>query len=71
MKNNGETGVVLSLETDNWTPGNSQGYMTLDWDYDAANISPGQVEAIVLNLSVGGSCPPMSSFNFNIVIIGS
>ena len=71
VKNNGETGVVLSLETDNWTPSNSQNYMTLDWDYDAASISPGQVEAIVLNLSVGGSCPPMSSFNFNIVIIGS
>ena len=71
VKNNGETGVVLSLETENWTPSDLLDYITLEWDYDGASISPGQVETIVLNLSVSGSAPPMSSFNFDIVIIGS
>lgn len=71
VKNNGETGVVLSLETENWSPSDSQDHMTLEWDYDGVSISPGQVVAIVLNLSVDGSAPPMSSFSFDIVIIGS
>ena len=71
VKNSGETGVVLSLETDGWTPGNAQDYMDLSWNYDGASISPGQVKTIVLTLSVSSSCPPMSGFNFNIIIIGS
>jgi hypothetical protein len=71
VKNNGETGVVLSLETENWTPGGSQDHMSLNWDYDGASISAGQVETIMLTLSVSGSAPPMPLFNFDIVIIGS
>jgi hypothetical protein len=71
VKNNGETGVVLSLETDSWTPSNTETYMTLSWDYDGNSISPGQVETVVLTLDVSGSCPPLSGFTFNIVIIGS
>ena len=71
VKNNGETGVVLSLDTDNWTPGTAEDYMDLSWNYNGASISPGQVQTVVLTLSVSSNCPAMSGFNFNIIIIGS
>ena len=71
VKNSGETGVTLSLDTRNWTPSNAPNYMTLTWNYDGTSITPGQIKQITLTLTLSSSCPPMSGFSFNIIIIGS
>jgi len=71
VKNNGEVGVYLSLDTEDWTPSNASNYMSLSWDYSGSSIPDGQVRAIVLTLNVSSDCPAMSDFNFNIIIIGS
>ncbi len=71
VKNNGDTNVFLSLDTENWSPENATDYMNLYWNYDGTSIPPGQVRSIVLTLSISGSCPAMSEFNFDILIIGS
>ena len=70
-KNQGDIGVVLSLFTENWTPDNAANYMELGWDYNGASISPGEVRSIVLTLHVDSNCQGISSFNFNIIIVGS
>jgi len=71
VKNDGDTGVVLSLETDGWDPTDASDYMDLVWNYDGTSILPGQVRTINVTLSVSEDCPAMSGFNFNIIIIGS
>ena len=71
VKNQGDIGIVLSLFTENWTPDNAANYMELSWDYNGVSISPGEVRSIVLTLLVDSNCPAISSFNFNIIIVGS
>lgn len=71
IKNNGDAGVVLSLETENWTPSNAANYMSLTWNYDGNTIDTGQVKRVTLTLSVDGDCPALSGFGFDIVIVGS
>ena len=70
-KNQGDIGVSLSLFTENWIPDNAANYMELSWDYNGASISPGEVRSIVLTLLVDSNCQGISSFNFNIIIVGS
>jgi hypothetical protein len=71
IKNNGDVGVTLSLTTENWSPSNAANYMSLSWNYDGSTISPGQEKQVTLTLNVSADCPALSSFGFNIVIIGS
>lgn len=71
VKNNGDSGVVLSLQTENWSPASADDYMSLSWSYDGSTLQSGQVLEIILTLSVSADCPEMSSFSFDIVIVGS
>ena len=71
VRNNGDTSVVLSLNTDNWSPSNAQEHMTLTWNYSGNQVSSGQVVRLDLTLSVSGSCPALPSFDFDIVIVAS
>jgi hypothetical protein len=71
IKNNGDTNVVLSLATENWTPSNADDYMSLTWNYNGSAIGPGQVREVRLTLNVDSDCPALSGFGFDIVIIGS
>jgi hypothetical protein len=71
IKNNGDTGVILSLGTENWNPSSASDYMSLTWNYNNAAINPGEVRQVTLTLSVDGNCPELSGFGFDIVIIGS
>jgi hypothetical protein len=71
VKNNGDTSVVLSLSTENWSSSTAQNNMVLSWDYDGSLIQPYEVKAVTLTLNVDPDCPELSSFGFDIVIIGS
>jgi hypothetical protein len=71
VKNNGDTNVIISLTTENWSSSNAQSNMDLSWNYDGSNIEPNEVVPVTLILSVDSGCPEMSSFGFDIVIIGS
>ena len=71
VKNNGDAGVVLSLQTESWSPASASDYMSLTWGYDGDTLQPGQSLEVVLTLSVSAECPEMSGFSFDIVIVGS
>lgn len=71
VRNNGQTDVVISLETENWTSQTAYNYMSVSWDYGGSVISPGGVVEVRLELSVDSDCPALTSFGFDIVIIGS
>ena len=71
VKNAGDSNIILSLDTGNWTPSNVSSYSSVTWDYDGSQISPDQVEHIVITLSVDSGSPAFSGFNFDLIIIGS
>ena len=71
IKNNGDTNVMLGLDTDSWIPAICESYSTLSWNYDNSDLSPGEVREVILNLEVDPDCPATDVFNFDIVIIGS
>jgi hypothetical protein len=71
VKNNGDTVVVLSLDSENWSSTLAMNNMYLTWNYDGSSMQPGQVKAVTITLIVEADCPELSNFGFDIVIIGS
>ena len=71
IKNNGDTDILLGLDSENWTPTNSEDYTTLSWDDYGTALTPGEVRGVTLILNVDPDCPPMNNFSFDVVIIGS
>jgi hypothetical protein len=71
VKNNGDTSVVISLSTENWSSNTAQINMDLTWSYDGSPIQSGIVLPITLTLGVDSNCPEIETFGFDIIIIGS
>ena len=71
VKNNGDTSVILSLSTENWSSNTAYNNLNLSWNYNGVSLQSGEVRAITLTLSVHPDCPELNSFGFDIVIIGS
>ena len=71
VKNNGDTNVLLGLDSQNWTPANSAEYTSLSWDYDDTPLAPGEVRGVTLTIDVDSDCPAMNNFGFDVIIIGS
>lgn len=71
VENSGDDGVILSLSTENWSPGDASDYLQFSWDYDGSTIASGEVRGIVLTLSVASSVSGVDTFSFDIVITGS
>ena len=71
LKNNGDTDILLGLGSENWTPTNIQDYTTLSWNDYGTVLTPGEVREVTITLDVDSGCPPMNSFGFDVVIIGS
>jgi hypothetical protein len=71
VKNNGDVSVIISFDTENWSSSTAESNMVLSWDYDGVQIQPREIRAVTLTLRVDSNCPELSSFGFNIVIIGS
>lgn len=71
IKNNGDTDVLLGLDSENWTPTNAMDHTTLLWNDNGSPLTPGEVRGVTLTLNVDSDCPPMDTFGFDVVIIGS
>jgi len=71
IRNEGNSASTLSMYTENWTPTEASTYMTLDWDYSGQSLNPGEVVAVTFTLTVSSSIQGITSFSFDIVIVGS
>ncbi|MBN2260328.1 MAG: hypothetical protein JW702_07270 [Clostridiales bacterium] len=71
IKNEGNTETVFSMQTSNWEPSNAADYITLSWDYDGQAINPEDTVEITFTLSVSPEITGITSFNFDITLIGS
>lgn len=71
IRNEGNSASVLSLSTSNWNPSNAKDYITLTWDYGGQSINPGEVVQVTFTLSISASIEGITSFSFDITIVGS
>jgi len=71
IKNEGNTAATLSSTTENWDPSIASTYMSLTWDYGGQVIDVGEVVQVTLSLTVSDTIEGVTSFSFDIVIIGS
>ena len=62
---------TLSMYTENWNPSAALDYMTLNWDYGGQTLNPGDVIQVTLTLTVSASIQGVTSFSFDITIVGS
>ena len=71
IRNEGNSVASLSMDTSNWSPSNASIYITLSWDCGGVSINPGEVLPVIFTLSVSASIEGITSFSFDIVIVGS
>lgn len=71
IKNEGNAAETLSSTAENWNPSGASTYLSLSWDYAGQVIAVGEVVQVTLSLSVSSAIEGITSFSFDIVIIGS
>lgn len=71
VKNEGNAAETLSSTAESWNPSTASTYMSLTWDYAGQVIGVGEVVQVKLSLSVSEAIEGITSFSFDIVIIGS
>lgn len=71
IRNEGNVPETLSLETENWNPQNASSHMSLTWDYGGQAIDVDEVVQVTLSLSISATIEGITSFSFDIVIIGT
>jgi hypothetical protein len=71
IQNEGNSVVTLSMFTSNWNPTNASNYITLSWDYGGQLVNLGELIPVIFTLSISGSVEGITSFSFDITIVGS
>ena len=71
IKNEGNAPITLSLQASNWSPSSASNFLALGWNYNNQPISPNQVVQVALTLSVASNIEGISTFSFDITIVGT
>jgi len=71
VHNEGIIPLTLSISTSNWNPASASNYMTLTWSHIDQTINAGKTVEVTLTLIVSESITGISSFNFDIIAVGS
>jgi len=71
VRNEGTLPVTLYLSTSNWNPSSASSYITLSWNYGGQSISPGGIVTVTFTLSISASIQGITSYSFDITIIGT
>ena len=71
IRNEGNSVSTLSMYTSNWNPSNASDYLSLSWDYSGQSIDVDEVIQVTFTLSVDTSIEGITSFSFDITIVGS
>jgi len=71
IQNEGNSVVTLSMSTSNWDPTNASDYISLSWDYGGQLVTPAELIPVIFTLSISDSVEGITSFSFDITIVGS
>jgi hypothetical protein len=71
VKDTGVNVITLSLATNNWSPTDANTYITISWNQQGTQLSPGQLVPAVLTLAVASNTTGITSFSNSITISGT
>ena len=71
IQNEGNSASTLSMNATNWNPSNASDYISLTWDYGGQPVNPGELIQVIFTLSISDSVEGITSFSFDITIVGS
>lgn len=71
IQNCGNSPSTLTLQTSNWNPPEANTYISLSWDYNGQVLNVDEVIEVTFTLSVSPTIEQITSFNFDISIIGT
>ena len=71
IRNEGNAPSTLSMYTASWNPASAENYLTLSWNYAGGYINPDDSVQVTFTLSVDESIEGVTSFGFDITIVGS
>jgi len=70
VKNTSNVPMNLTLATENWNPVAASDFISLYWTYDNHTLAVNEVYQTTLTLAISPAITGITTFNFNIVIIG-
>jgi hypothetical protein len=59
------------MNATNWNPLNASDYISLSWDYGGQLVNTGELIPVIFTLSISDSVEGITSFSFDITIVGS
>jgi len=73
IKNTSNVPITLSMTTpySSWNPPTASNYITCTWNSEGKSLNVNQVTPAVLTLSVRNNITGITTFSFDIVIVGS
>jgi len=71
IRNEGNSVVNLTMYASNWNPSNASDYIDLSWDYGGQSIDVSEVLEVTFTLVISTEIQGITSFSFDIVVIGS
>ena len=71
IKNEGNTQTTLTMYASNWSPASAENYLTLNWNYDSNPIDIDVVVQITFTLTVSPDITGITTFSFDITIVGT
>jgi hypothetical protein len=71
VRNEGNSPSALSMYTSGWSPQNASNYIDFSWDYAGEFLNPDEAVQVTFTLSVSPSIDGITSFGFDITIVGS
>jgi hypothetical protein len=71
IRNDGNTAVILTMTTDNWSPTSAPVYISISWNRQNHILTPNTVVETVINLSVSPNITDITSFSFDLIITGT
>ncbi|MGA2682391.1 MAG: hypothetical protein ABSF44_11410 [Candidatus Bathyarchaeia archaeon] len=71
VKDTGASVITLSLATSNWSPKGANTYITISWNQQGTQLSPGQLIPAILTLTVSSNIAGITSFSNSISMSGT
>lgn len=69
IKNEDDSPIILSMNTESWYPVEAEQYLTLSWDFGDTPLYPSMSRLTTLTLEISPDITGIEDFSFNIRII--
>ena len=71
LRNESNVPISLSMTTQKWNPPEAEQFISVSWNQEGKTLEPNQVVSVTFTLSVSADISGVTSFSFEIVIVGS